>query len=43
MRYKLYLGYEQQPIWMSDNMWNIQNSIKSAIALTSNVEGNDIV
>lgn len=43
MRYKLYLGYEQQPIWMSDNMWNIQNSIKSAITLTSNVEGNDIV
>lgn len=39
MRYKLYLGYEQQPIWMSNNMWNLQNSIKSAITLTDNAEG----
>lgn len=43
MQYKLYLGYEYKPIWMSDNMWNIQNSIKSAITLTDNAEGYDIV
>lgn len=38
MKYKLYLGYEKQPIWMSDSDWEFQNSI-SAIALTSKVEG----
>ena len=39
MQYKLYFGYEQQPKWMSDHMWNLQNSIKSAITLTDNAEG----
>jgi len=38
MMYKLYLGYEMQPIWMKDSDWEFQNSI-SAIALTSKVEG----
>ena len=37
--YKLYLGYEQQPIWMPDDFWCYQQNLKSAIALTSNVEG----
>ena len=37
--YKLYLGYEQKPIWMSDDFWNYQQNLNSAIALTSNVEG----
>lgn len=39
MLYKLYLGYEFQPIWMSDNMWNIQCSIKSAITQTGHAVG----
>ena len=39
MMYKLYLGYEQQPKWMSDDMWDFQKSLSSAIALTSKVEG----
>ena len=38
MMYKLYLGYQKQPKWMSDSDWGFQNSI-SAIALTSKVEG----
>lgn len=38
MIYKLYLGYEKQPKWMSNSDWEFQNSI-SAIALTSRVEG----
>ena len=38
MMYKLYLGYQKQPKWMSDSDWEFQNSI-SAIALTSKVEG----
>lgn len=38
MMYKLYLGYEKQPIWMTNEDWEFQNSI-SAIALTSEVEG----
>lgn len=38
MIYKLYLGYEKQPKWMSNEDWEFQNSI-SAIALTSKVEG----
>lgn len=38
MIYKLYLGYEKQPKWMSDSDWEFQNSI-SAIALASRVEG----
>ena len=38
MLYKLYLGYEQQPKWMSDEDWDFQNSI-SAIALTDKAEG----
>ena len=39
MLYKLYLGYNQQPIWMSDKLWNLQCSIKSATTLTGNAEG----
>lgn len=43
MQYKLYLGYNQQPIWMSDKLWNLQCSIRSATALAGNAEGKDIV
>lgn len=32
MLYKLYLGYEQKPKWMDDNMWEYQVYLKSAIA-----------
>lgn len=39
MMYKLYLGYEYQPKWMSDDMWNLQNNLRSAITLTDNAEG----
>lgn len=39
MKYKLYLGYEFQPEWMSDEMWNLQESLKSAVAITSKVDG----
>lgn len=39
MRYKLYLGYEKQPKWMSDELWLIQNNLSSAITLASNVAG----
>lgn len=30
MQYKAYLGYEKQPEWMSDKLWQIQESLKSA-------------
>lgn len=30
MRYKMYLGYEQRPIWMSDELWQIQEDLASA-------------
>lgn len=33
MMYKLYLGYEYQPKWMSDEMWNFQSNLQSAITL----------
>lgn len=39
MQYKLYFGYEVQPKWMDNEMWLIQNKLKSAIALTDNAEG----
>ena len=39
MQYKLYLGYECQPRWMEDWTWELQKSLKSAMTLTSNVEG----
>lgn len=39
MLYKLYLGYEYQPKWMSDEMWSFQTYLHSAIALTDNAEG----
>lgn len=39
MYYKIYLGYEQQPLWMSNEMWNLQCYIKSAIAQTGNAVG----
>ena len=43
MRYKLYLGYENKQDWMTDNFWELQQSIKSATPLTDNAEGEDIV
>lgn len=39
MYYKIYLGYEQQPLWMSDEMWNLQCYIRSAVAQTDNAVG----
>ena len=39
MYYKLYLGYEQKPIWMSDEGWNLQCFILSAITQTGNAVG----
>lgn len=39
MYYKIYLGYENQPIWMSDKAWNLQCYIRSAIAQTDNAVG----
>lgn len=39
MQYKLYLGYDKQPKWVEDWLWNLQESLRSAITLTSNVEG----
>lgn len=35
MQYKLYLGYEQQPAWMSDEMWQYQMDLHSAITQTA--------
>lgn len=43
MQYKLYLGYEKQPIWMSDMNWQRQINLMSANALTESAEGKDIV
>lgn len=39
MYYKIYLGYEQQPLWMSDEMWNLQCYIRSAVTQTDNAVG----
>ena len=39
MRYKLYLAYEQQPEWMSDDMWNYQKSLLSAITPSGKAGG----
>ena len=39
MQYKLYLGYESQPKWMDDWTWELQESLRSAMTLTSNVAG----
>lgn len=39
MQHKLYLGYEYQPKWMDDWAWDLQRSLISAMALTSNAEG----
>lgn len=39
MKYKIYLGYEFQPKWMSDELWELQNNLRSAIALTDKAEG----
>ena len=39
MRYKLYLGYNEKPKWMSDEFWCLQQHLCSANTLTSNVEG----
>lgn len=43
MKYKVYLAYEKQPIWMTDEMWTLQQSLCSAISLTDKAEGKDIV
>lgn len=39
MYYKIYLGYEQQPLWMSDEIWNLQCYIRSAVTQTGNAVG----
>lgn len=39
MQYKLYFGYNSKPEWMNDEMWEYQNKLKSAIALTDKAEG----
>lgn len=43
MHYKLYLGYNIKPDWIPEEIWEIQNKLKSAIALTDKAEGKDIV
>lgn len=43
MQYKLYLGYFNKPDNLSDNAWEYQKYLQSATALTSKVEGNEIV
>ena len=39
LKYKLWFGYDFQPKWMSDEMWKLQENLRSAIALTGNAEG----
>ena len=39
MMYKLYLGYEYQPVWMSDENWQIQMNLRSANTQTDNAVG----
>lgn len=39
MLYKLYLGYNNKQRWMSNDFWNFQEYLKSAVTLPSNVEG----
>lgn len=39
MQYKLYLGYEQKPHWMSDQMWQHQIDLRSAITQTASAAG----
>ena len=43
MEYKLYLGYNYQPNWMSDELWSYQEYLRSATTLSDNAEGHDIV
>lgn len=43
MKYKLHFAYNKRPKWCDDKFWNFQCSLLSANALTSNVEGNEIV
>ena len=43
MLYKLYLGYSKKPNTLSENGWNYQQYLLSAITLTDNAEGKDIV
>jgi len=43
MKYKLYLGYNSKPKWMDDEMWSLQQYLRSATALTGYAEGYDIV
>lgn len=39
MRYKLWLAYDVKPEWMSEECWNLQESLKSAIAPAGNAGG----
>lgn len=43
MLYKLYLGYDMQPMWMPDDIWELQLRLRSAMTLAGNAEGHDIV
>jgi hypothetical protein len=43
MKYKMYLGYTNQPKNLSDKAWEFQQSLLSAVPLTGNAEGEDIV
>jgi hypothetical protein len=43
MQYKLYLGYGKQPKWMSDQLWEFQECLRSATTLPDYAEGYDIV
>lgn len=43
MQYKLYLGYFNKPNNLSEKAWEYQKYLQSATALTSNVEGKEIV
>lgn len=38
-QYKLYLGYQCQPLWMSDELWKFQENLRSATTPPSKVEG----
>lgn len=43
MEYKMYLGYQYQPLWMPDSIWEHQEYLRSATTLTDNAVGYDIV
>lgn len=39
MKYKMYLGYNMQPKWMPDEMWQKQERLRSATTPTANAAG----